>query len=138
MTRYLLDTSALLALRDDEAGAGQVADLLYKAQRGECICKMCFISLMEIFYRVWKDENESSGRLAYEQCRALPIEIIHESDPLLERAARIKAIHRLSLADAWIGAAALLEGATLVHKDPEFDAIDCPQLKLLENKKMGK
>ncbi len=130
MKRYLLDTSALLSLRDNESGADQVADLLYQAQRGTVVCKICFISLMELFYRVWKDENESSGRLAYEQCRSLPLEIIHESEALLERAAQIKATHHLSLSDAWIGAAALLENGTLVHKDPEFDALQCPQLKL--------
>ncbi|MFZ1983351.1 MAG: PIN domain-containing protein [Desulfatitalea sp.] len=135
MKRYLLDTSALLTLRDDEPGADQVAGLLLQAQKGESSCKICFISLMELFYRVWKDENESAGRLAYEQCRALPIEIIHESESLLEHSAQIKAIHRVSLADAWIGAAALLEGATLVHKDPEFESLDCPQVKLPERQK---
>ncbi len=135
MKQYVLDTSALLTLRDDEEGADLVADLLYKAQRGKIVCNVCFISLMELFYRVWKDEDESAGRLAYEQCSALPIEIIHESDPLLEQAAKIKATHRMSLADAWIGAAALLSGAALVHKDPEFDALDCPQHKLPPKKR---
>ena len=28
---------------------------------------------MEILYRVWKDEGESEGRLAYAQCGSLPI-----------------------------------------------------------------
>jgi PIN domain nuclease of toxin-antitoxin system len=64
-SRWLLDTSALLALRDNEAGAEHVA----------------------------------------------------ASDPLLERAAAIKACHALSVADAQ------QEGAVLVHKDPEFQAI---------------
>ncbi len=130
MKRYLLDTSALLTLRDDEPGADIIADLLYQAQLEKCRCFICFISLMEILYRVWKDENEPAGRLAYEQCRSLPLVVIHESRPLLEKAARIKATHRLSLADAWIGAAALEEGAALVHKDPEFVTLDCPQLEL--------
>jgi predicted nucleic acid-binding protein len=31
--------------------------------------------------------------------------------------------HALSVADAWIAAAARQEGAVLVHKDPEFQAI---------------
>lgn len=130
MNRYLLDTSALLTLWDNEPGADRVADVLYQAQKGESRCMVCFMSLMELFYRVWKDENESRGRQAYEQCRALPIEIVHESTPLLENAARIKATHSISLADAWIGAAAVQEGATLVHKDPEFNSLNCPQLKL--------
>jgi len=36
MKRYLLDTSALLTLRDDEPGADQVADILYQAQLEDC------------------------------------------------------------------------------------------------------
>ena len=49
---------------------------------------------------------------------------------MLEKAAEIKARYPVSLADAWIAAAALLERAELVHKDPEFEAIDLPQLYL--------
>ena len=130
MKRYLLDTSALLTLRDDEAGADQVAEILHQAQQGQSQCFGCFMSLMEVFYRVWKDENEQEGRLAYQQCLSLPIEWIHEHRTLLEKAAEIKASHHLSLADAWIAATAILQGAVLVHKDPEFAALDCRQMAL--------
>lgn len=127
MKRWLLDTSALLALRDEEAGADRVATLLQQAQAGRAVCCGCFMSLMEVYYRVWKDEGETAGRLAYEQCRSLPMEWIHESTELLEEAAAIKAKNALSLADAWIAATARLAGATLVHKDPEFAALKLPQ-----------
>lgn len=46
---------------------------------------------MEVLYLVWKDEDERSGRLAYEQLKALPLHWVEESEPLLERAAAIKA-----------------------------------------------
>lgn len=123
MRVYLLDTSALLTLRDDEPGAGRVAEILELAQHGSTRCVGCFITLMEILYRVWKDEGEVAGRLAYEQCLALPIVWIHESTALLLRAVALKASHPLSLADAWIAATALEQGAVLVHKDPEFRAV---------------
>lgn len=123
MSLWLLDTSALLALRDGEAGAGRVADLLKSAALGEQRCYGCFMSLMEVYYRVWKDEGEQAGRQAYLSCLALPVEWVHESPSLLERAASIKATHPFSLADAWIAAAALELGATLVHKDPEFEEL---------------
>jgi ribonuclease VapC len=83
-----------------------------------------------VFYRVWKDESEQEGRLAYQQCLSLPIEWIHEHRTLLEKAAEIKASHQLSLADAWIAATAILQGAVLVHKDPEFATLDCRQMAL--------
>jgi len=127
MNRFLLDTSALLTLRDDEAGADDVASLLYRAEEGEAICYACFMTLMELFYRVWRDEGEAAGRLAYEQCKSLPITWVHEGPPLLERTAEIKATRSVSLAAAWIAAAAILQDAMLVHKDPEFASIDCPQ-----------
>jgi len=82
MKCYIFDTSALLTLRDNEPGAEQVADLLYQAQKGKIKALVCFISLMEMFYRVWKDEGEQDGRLAYEQIHSLPVSIIHESVPL--------------------------------------------------------
>lgn len=130
MKHYLLDTSALMTLRDDEDGADIVASLLQQSQSGEAKCLACFMTQMEIMYRVWKDEGESRGRLAYEQCKSLPIEWVHESAELLEKAVVVKATCRVSIADAWIAAAALLHGATLVHKDPEFKSVDCQQLVL--------
>jgi predicted nucleic acid-binding protein len=127
MKRYLLDTSALLALRDNEAGADQVADLLYQAQNDQVDCLACFITLMELLYRVWKDEGETAGRLAYEQAQALPIRWIHEEQELLEKSAELKATYPISLADAWVAAAAILNSAELVHKDPELACLPCPQ-----------
>ena len=119
MPAFCLDTSAILTLRDDEPGAERVAMVL----EGPDPCFACFITRMEVLYRVWKDEGERSGRLAYEQLQSLPIQWVDQTEPLLLEASRIKALHRLSVADAWIAAAALLGRATLLHKDPEFEAI---------------
>ena len=85
MKCYVFDTSALLTLRDNEFGAEQVADLLYQAESLKIKGLVCFISLMEVLFRVWKDEGEQEARFAYGQ-----------------KAAAIKATERLLLADAWI------------------------------------
>ena len=118
--RWLLDTSALLALRDDEAGALRVAELLQLAAAGKAECLVCFMTRMEVFYRVWRDEGEARARLADELLRSLPVQWVEASGPLLEAAAELKAKNSLSVADAWIAAAALQNAATLVHTDPEF------------------
>ena len=131
MKHYLLDTSALLTLRDDEQGAELVAKILMQAEAGKVTVFGCFMTLMEVLYRVWKDENEVEGKLAYAQCKSLPIIWVHESTELLEQASEIKANYQLSLADAWIAASAVLQGACLVHKDPEFEIIDSIEQKLL-------
>jgi predicted nucleic acid-binding protein len=131
MKCYLLDTSALLTLRDDEQGAEHVAKILMQAEAGKVTVFGCFMTLMEVLYRVWKDENEAEGKLAYAQCKSLPMVWIHESTELLEQASEIKANYKLSLADAWIVASAVLQDACLVHKDPEFEAIDFIEQKPL-------
>ncbi len=61
MSGFLLDTSALLTLRDNEPGAARVSQLLREASGNGSPCCGCFMSLMEVFYRVWKDEGESNG-----------------------------------------------------------------------------
>ena len=80
-TLILLDTSALLTLLDDEPGADRVEQALEQPQH----CYACFLSRMEVLYRVWKDENERAGRLAYEQLKALPLQWVEASEPLLEQ-----------------------------------------------------
>ena len=127
MKRYVLDTSALLTLRDDEPGAERVAEVLHLAAKGKASCYGCFISLMEVLYRVWRDEDEASGRLAYQQCLALPVEWVRDNEALLLMAAEMKALYPLSLADAWIAACARVHGAVLMHKDPEFNALPIEQ-----------
>jgi predicted nucleic acid-binding protein len=127
MTAYLLDTSALLTLRDDEPGAARVAELLEQAQAGTLRCFGSLMSLMEVLYRVWRDEGEAAGRFAYEQCLALPVVWMHETPDLLKRAAAIKAACPLSVADAWIAASAIEQGAVLIHKDPEFKVVPVRQ-----------
>ena len=66
---------------------------------------------------------QNCDRIADAQLQALPILWVMASDALLEQAAAVKACHSLSVADAWIAAAARQEGAVLVHKDPEFHTI---------------
>ena len=74
---YVFDTSVILTLRDNEPGAEHVSDFLYRAERGKVKVLISFISLMEVLYRVWKDEGEKEGRLAYEQIQSLPLTIHH-------------------------------------------------------------
>jgi predicted nucleic acid-binding protein len=44
-------------------------------------------------------------------------------EPTLLTAGRLKADHRVSLADAVIAAFAIRRAAVLMHKDPEFEAL---------------
>jgi len=116
---FLLDTSALFSLLEEEAGADRVDSLL----RSEKVY-LPWVALFEMHYvsRQERGEDVANGRLAL--LKKLPAEIIWQHDePSLLRASQFKAQNRLSLADALIAGLASQLGAVLVHKDPEFEAL---------------
>jgi predicted nucleic acid-binding protein len=117
---FVLDTSALLALRSDEAGADCVETLLRHAKKNRCRVLVSFMTRMEILYCLWREEGEEAGRDALRLVDSFPIEWISCEPGILEAASRFKARGGLSVADCWIGATAFVHGARLVHKDPEF------------------
>jgi predicted nucleic acid-binding protein len=123
MADFVLDTSAVLALRGDEAGADRVEQVLRRSSHGRSQVLLSFMSRMEILYRVTADEDEEAARSALRLLESSGVRWISCDDAILERAARIKARGGLSVADAWIAATALQHQAVLVHKDPEFERV---------------
>jgi ribonuclease VapC len=117
---YVLDTSALLALRADEPGADRVEALVVGARRGRVTLLVSFISRMELLYRIWREEGEQTARHALRLVDSLGVRWVTCEPEILEAAANLKARGKLSVADAWIGATAMIRQATLIHKDPEF------------------
>jgi len=73
-----------------------------------------------MLYIVWREEGEEEARHALRLIDSFRVEWISCEPRILEIAARLKARGRLSVADSWIGATAAAYGATLVHKNPEF------------------
>lgn len=53
-----------------------------------------------------------------------PVHWLHSDEALCSEAAKLKAAHKVSFADAFVAATAQRLNATLVHKDPEFDALE--------------
>ena len=117
--RCLLDTSAILTLLEDEEGAERVEALLREGQ-----VLLPFLVLLETYYITLQERSEAVADRRYALLKQLPATFLWSVDePTLLTAARFKARHRLSLADALIAAFAVQQGAILVHKDPEFDVL---------------
>jgi predicted nucleic acid-binding protein len=117
---FVLDTSALLALRGDEPGADRVEGLLLRGRNKQCRLLISFISRMELLYAVWRKEGEEVGRDALRLADSFEVEWVSCEPEILELAACLKAQGRLSLAVSWIAGTAFSRDATLIHKDPEF------------------
>ena len=119
---FVLDTSALLCLKEDEAGAADVERILREAgSKGGVF--ISFISLMEFFYIVQREQGERAAQKGYLEIKQLPLNVIESDEQLGLSAAAIKAGHKLSVADAWVAATAQRLQAVLVHKDPEFEQL---------------
>jgi predicted nucleic acid-binding protein len=121
---YVLDTSAWLTLIEDETGADIVQGLLEKARAGEVIVLVSFMSFMEVYYITLQECDRGEAQERVNLMAALPVLRVESTRALGILAAELKAAHRLSVADAWIAALAKERGATLVHKDPEFEQVE--------------
>lgn len=120
---YVLDTSALFAYIELEAGVEVVEHILMLAKKGKCKIYISFISLLEAYYVAWQKKGEDKAKELVILLKSLPIERIESYERLILLAGYIKANHRLSLADAIVAATAMEKQAILVHKDPELKAI---------------
>ena len=117
--KYLLDTSAILSLMENEDGADRVEEIL---RDGDVLIP--FPVLMEVYYISLQERSEPIADERYALVRHLPVtEIWSVDEPTLLTAARFKAQSRVSFADALIAAFAVRQQATLVHKDPEFESL---------------
>jgi predicted nucleic acid-binding protein len=119
VSKYLLDTSALLTLIEDEAGADQVEEVLRNSE-----VFIPWLCLLEIHYITQQERNITEANQRYALLKASGATILWETnETILLTAASFKARFRLSLADTMIAAYANEYNAVLVHKDPEYEVL---------------
>lgn len=120
---YILDTSAIFSYIKAENGSDTIERLLNSAQKGRENIFISFISFMELYYISWQEKGEEAAKELAVLVDALPVERVESSPRLTLSAGRIKATHKLSVADAFVAATALEKDAILIHKDPEFETL---------------
>jgi predicted nucleic acid-binding protein len=127
VSKYLLDTSALLTLIEDEAGADRVEDILRNQE-----VFIPWLCLMEVHYITQQERDVTEANQRYALLKASGATVLWEThEAILMTAAGFKAKFRLSLADTIIAAYAYEHRATLLHKDPEYEVLK--EIVTLEN-----
>lgn len=117
--RYVLDTSALFTLIEEEAGVDRVEEIVSTEN-----AYLPSLALLEVHYVTRQERGQGEADRRYALLKKLPCEIVWQVDePTLLTASLFKAAHRLSLADALIAAIAHRHDAVLIHKDPEYSAL---------------
>lgn len=117
--QFVLDTSALLTLIEDEAGADRVYEVIEDKQ-----AVVPWVALLEMSYISQQERGQDEAERRYAFIKTLPLTIVWEADEaILLQASRLKASHRISLGDSIIAAHAIRLKAVLLHKDPEFESL---------------
>ena len=122
---YILDTFAVIAYLNDEEGADKVEKLLNKAKEGEVKLFMHAINLGEIFYNVFRKEDETKAIRVYGKVKQYPVEFVEDlSEPFLLSTARLKGTYPISYADAFAVVTAIEKEGILVTGDPELKILE--------------
>lgn len=114
------------ALGDAEAGEA-LATVLGRKDGPPCI-SINVVNLGEVFYILARRAGEEEASIRIEQIRLLPINVLPADDKTVMSAARIKARHRVSYADAFAIASSQSTEGILVTGDPEIRRV--PNLNL--------
>jgi predicted nucleic acid-binding protein len=130
MSGYVLDTSALLTVLNNEPGVETVLDILEAARSGGARVHLPFMALMELEYLSLRQRSREATQGILTLVEAWPVEIEESTQEWRHEAANVKASASISLADAWMCSLAFLLDAELVHKDPEYDGV--PGLRALQ------
>ena len=126
MATKVLDSYALMALFNDEAGAEEVEKLLLKAESGSPKLLMSVINWGEIYYSVMRGASPEMAEEKAKEIAGMQIELVPVDTDLhlVRQAATFKATKKMSYADAFAAALAKLRNAELVTGDREFKAVE--------------
>jgi uncharacterized protein len=124
MSDKVLDSFALIAYFRDEPGAGTVENLLLAAARKDSPLHMTDVNYAEVKYSIVKKDGPKAWEEATKILQGLPIDFHSTTRDMADTAADFKARFKISLADAFAAALALVKRAELVTGDPEFKPLE--------------
>ncbi len=124
MRTFVLDSYALLAYLEDEAGAEKVQRLLEEADQGKAALLMSIVNWGEVYYSLCRSKGFEQAERSPFIIDQLPIRLIEVSRASMYEAARLKAAHSIALGDCFAAALAAEHQCPLVTGDREFSKLE--------------
>ncbi|MDO8587387.1 MAG: type II toxin-antitoxin system VapC family toxin [Armatimonadota bacterium] len=121
MSRYVLDSHAVLAFLQQERGWERVKDLITASSSGAVELYMSIINLAEVKYIVMRRKEHTPRVMA--AIEALPVRIL-SADECIDQVIALKTRFAVSLADCFAAAAAIQLDCPLVTADSEFSKLE--------------
>jgi predicted nucleic acid-binding protein len=120
---YVLDSFALLAYLQGEAGMPRVRAVLEEAEAGRLPAYMSLINLGEVLYITEREQGLEQAHRTLAAVEQSPLEIVAVERTTVLAAAHIKARFPVAYADAFAVVTAQDCGGVVLTGDPEFQSI---------------
>jgi predicted nucleic acid-binding protein len=117
---YVLDSYAMIAHFEDEAGGEQVRKFLKAAQTGKTTLYMSVINIGEIYYNTYRERGREKADEAVFMIEQLPVTIVNADMEITIEAAGLKSVHPVAYADCFAAALGIRTKASVITGDPEF------------------
>jgi len=117
---YVLDSYALIAHFEDEAGGEEVRKILRAASGGRTELFLSVINLGELYYNTLRERSREKAEEVLFLLEQLPISIVNADLEMTLEAARIKGMYSVAYADCFAAALGIRKRAKVVTGDPEF------------------
>ena len=120
MKQYVLDSYALIAFFENEAGAERVEEILKEMLLGKVKGYLCIINWGEIYYITLREQGREEAETVIRQIRKFPLHLMDADKEITYQAAKLKGKYPLAYADCFAAALSMKLKATLVTGDQEF------------------
>jgi predicted nucleic acid-binding protein len=117
---YVLDSYALIAHFEDDAGGEAVRKILRAASAGKAELFLSAINLGELYYNTLRERTREKAEEVLFLVKQLPINIVNADLEMTLEAARLKGLHPVAYADCFAAALGIRKKAKIVTGDPEF------------------
>jgi predicted nucleic acid-binding protein len=131
--KVVLDTKPLIKLFAKEEGWETVQKILSKVEAEEIEATMSVVTLTEIYYKYLQEKRADLAKIRTEELRyAVYIRKLGINEEVAIKAGEFKGKYNVSIADAFIAAAAYFEGSIIISDDADFKRI--AEIKALTEK----
>ena len=121
---FVLDSYAVIAYLEAEAGGSRVKEHLESARDGRCRLYLCLVNLGEVLYAAERHRGSSHAQATLTHVDELPISVVAVDRALTVAAAHLKARFPIAYADCFALALSWMRNATLITGDPEFRKVE--------------
>ena len=122
--RFVLDSYAMISFLQREKGFETVKNAMEKSIQKGIKTLMTTVNLGEVYYIIKREEGALVADAMVEIMDTLPVELLPADREITRKAAALKSEKKMSYADCFAAAAAIMNKAVLITGDKEFKKVE--------------